>query len=117
MSPDESRRAALRSAKVLHSLREATTELAVASKLEVRNVAFCERVDNFGWYTEFARKEFQPKQQVILYAEIENFSAEHKAPAGYETELQGSYEIFDSSGQLVTSRQLPADKEICSQRR
>jgi hypothetical protein len=113
MSPDESRRAALRSAKVLHSLREATTELATASKLEVRNVAFCERVDNFGWYTEFPRREFQPKQQVILYAEIENFSADQKGPAGYETELQGSYEIFDASGQLITSRQLPSDKEVC----
>jgi hypothetical protein len=113
MSPDESRRAALRSAKVLHSLREAATELAAASKLEVRTVVFCERVDNFGWYSEFPRKEFQPKQQVILYAEVENFSADHKGPAGYETELQGSYEIFDSGGQLVTSRQLPADKEIC----
>jgi hypothetical protein len=113
LSPDEARRPPLRSAKVLHSLRDATGELAAASKLELRNLVFCERVDHFGWYGEFPRKEFQPKQQVILYTEVENFAAEHKGPAGYETELQGSYEIYDSSGQIVASRQLQLDKEVC----
>jgi hypothetical protein len=113
ISPDEARRPPLRSAKVLHSLRDATSDLAASSKLELRNLVFCERVDYFGWYTEFPRKEFQPKQQVILYAEVENFSAEHKGPAGYETELQGSYEILDASGQIIASRQLQLDKEIC----
>jgi hypothetical protein len=117
LSPDESRRPPLRSAKVLHSLRDATTELATAGKLEVKNLVFCERVDHFGWYTEFPRKEFQPRQQVILYTEVENFSAEHKGGAGYETELQGSYVILDSSGQEVASRQLQLDKEVCRNHR
>jgi hypothetical protein len=117
LSPDESQRVPLRSAKVLHSLRDATNELASAGKLEVKNLAFCERVDHFGWYSEFPRKEFQPKQQVILYAEVENFSAEHKGPTGYETELQGSYVILDASGQEVASRQLQLDKEVCRNHR
>jgi hypothetical protein len=113
LSPDEARRASLRTAKVLHSLRDATTDLAASSKLELRNLVFCERVDYFGWYTEFPRKEFRPKQEVILYVEVQNFAADQKGPAGYETELQGSYEILDASGQIVASRQLPLDKEIC----
>jgi hypothetical protein len=113
LSPDEARRAPLRTAKVLHSLRDATGDLAPSSKLELRNLAFCERVEYFGWYTEFPRKEFLPKQEVILYVEVQNFAADHKGPAGYETELQGSYEIFDASGQIVASRKLPLDKEIC----
>ncbi len=117
LSPDESRRPPLRSAKVLHSLRDATTDLAAAGKLEVKNLVFCERVDHFGWYSEFPRKEFQPRQQVILYAEVENFSAEHKGGAGYETELQGSYVILDSGGQEVASRQLQLDKEVCRNHR
>lgn len=117
LSPDEARRAPLRTAKVLHSLREATTDLAAASKLEIKNLVFCESVDYFGWYREFPAKEFRPKQEVILYVEVENFAAEHKGPAGYETELQGSYEIFDSSGQSVASRQLQLDKEICRNHR
>lgn len=117
MSPDESSRVPLRSAKVLHSLRDATSELAAAGKLEVRNLVFCERVDTFGWYTEFPRKEFQPRQQVILYAEVENFAAEYKGGTGYETELHGSYVILDSSGQEVASRALQPDKEVCRNHR
>jgi len=117
LSPDEARRAPLRTAKVLHSLRDATSDLTASSKLELKNLAFCERVDQFGWYTEFPRKEFQPKQQVILYTEVENFAAEQKGPYSYETELQGSYVILDSSGQEIASRQLQLDKEVCRNQR
>jgi len=117
LSPDEARRAPLRTAKVLHSLRDATSDLTASSKLELKNLAFCERVDQFGWYTEFPRKEFQPKQQVILYTEVENFAAEQKGPSSYETELQGSYVILDSSGQEIASRQLQLDKEVCRNQR
>ena len=95
------------------ALRDATSDLAAGSKLELKNLVFCERVDYFGWYTEFPKKEFQPKQQVILYVEVENFAAEQKGPAGFETELQGSYEILDASGQIIASRQLQLDKEVC----
>src|SRR5262245_54996414 len=117
LSPDEARRAPLRTAKVLHSLRDATSDLTASSKLELKNLAFCEHVDQFGWYTEFPRKEFQPKQQVILYTEVENFAAEQKGPSSYETELQGSYVILDSSGQEIASRQLQLDKEVCRNQR
>lgn len=113
LSPDESRRAPLRSAKVLRSLRDAATDLAAASKLEIRKLVFCEKVEYYGWYTEFPRSEFTPKQEVLLYVEVENFSAEHKSAAGFETELQGRYEILDSRGQIVAERELPLDKEVC----
>jgi hypothetical protein len=112
LSPDEARRAPLRTAKVLRSLRDSTGELSAASKLELRKLAFCERVDYFGWYTEFPRNEFRPKEQVILYVEVDNFAAEKKGQ-GYETELQGSYQIFDERGQIVAERQLPLDREVC----
>lgn len=113
LSPDEARSVPLRSAKVLRSLREATSNLAAASKLELRKLAFCEKVDYYGWYTEFPRAEFTPKQEVILYVEVENFAAEHKSAAGFETELQGRYEILDPAGQIVAERELPLDKEVC----
>lgn len=112
LSPDEARRPPLRSAKVLRSLHEAATELSAASKLELKNLVFCERVEYFGWYSEFPRYEFRPKQPVILYVEVNNFTAEQKA-AGYETELQGSYQIFDAAGRIVAERQLPLDREVC----
>lgn len=113
LSPDEASRAPLRTAKALRSLRDATAELATGSKLELRKLAFCERVEYFGWYTEFPRNEFRPKEQVILYVEVDNFSAEKKGPEGFETELQGSYQIFDERGQIVAERQLPLDRETC----
>ena len=112
LSPDEARRGPLRSAKVLRSLRDSTLELAAASKLELSSPIFCERVEQFGWYSEFPRNEFRPKQQVILYVEVQNFAAEKKGNS-YETELQGSYQIFDAGGRIVAERQLPLDREIC----
>jgi len=113
LSPDESRRAPLRSAKVLRSLRDATSELAAASKLEVRNLAFCTDVDAFGWFREFPRNEFQPKQPVVLYVEVDNFAAEKKSPTSYETELQGRYQIYDTGGRIIAERQLEPDKAVC----
>jgi hypothetical protein len=113
MNADEARRPTLRNAKIVREIRDAAAELAAASKLDVRNLAFCEKVESYGWYTEFSRSQFKPKQQVILYAEVENFSALRIADDSYETELQGSYQIFDSRGNLVDERELPLDKEVC----
>lgn len=113
MNADEARRPTLRNAKIVREIRDAAAELAAASKLDVRNLAFCEKVESYGWYTEFPRSQFKPKQQVILYAEVENFSAIRIADDSFETELQGSYQIFDSRGSLVDERELPLDKEVC----
>ncbi|HEX5106616.1 MAG TPA: hypothetical protein VFV87_22505, partial [Pirellulaceae bacterium] len=94
-------------------LRDAASELAAASKLDLHNLAFCERVQSFGWYTEFPRNEFQPKQQVILYVEVDNFAAIEKGPNSFETQLQGHYQIFDGRGNIVAERKLPLDQEVC----
>jgi hypothetical protein len=110
---EQPQRAPLRAARVLRSLRDASSELASASKLDLANLALCERVESFGWYTEFARYEFLPKQQVILYVEVENFVAHEKGPHSFETELQGSYQIFDARGNIVAERKLPLDREVC----
>jgi hypothetical protein len=113
LAEDESRRAPLRNARVLRSLREATSEMSGASKLDLRNLAFCERVESFGRFTEFSRNEFQPNQQVILHVEVENFAAEEKGPRAFETELQGHYQIFDARGNIVAERKLPLADDIC----
>ena len=113
MENEPASRAPHRNAKVLRALRDATNELAAGSRLDLRNMAFCEKVEYFGWYTEFPRYEFKPKQQVILYVEVENYAAEAKGPQAFETELQGSYQIFDASGQIIAERQLPLDREVC----
>ncbi|WP_254513700.1 hypothetical protein [Anatilimnocola floriformis] len=113
MSPDDAKRTSLRNAKILRSLHEANERLSAVSKLDLKNLMFCEKVESFGWYTEFPRAEFTPKQQVILYVEVQNFAAEEKNRNAFETELQGSYQIFDASGSIVDERQLPLDREVC----
>jgi hypothetical protein len=109
----QAHRGPFRAARVLRSLRDASSELAAASKLDLRNLAFCERVESFGWFTEFTRNEFLPKQQVILYVEVDNFTAQEKGPHSFETELQGHYQIFDAGGNIVAERKLPLDREVC----
>lgn len=113
MNADEALRPTLRNAKIVREIRDAAAELAAASKLDVRNLALCEEVKSYGWYTEFSRNQFKPKQKVILYAEVENFTAIRIADGSYETELQGSYQIFDGGGNLVDERELPLDLEQC----
>ncbi len=113
LSPEEAKRTSSRNAKILRSLHEANNRLSAVSKLDLKNLMFCEKVESFGWYTEFQRAEFAPKQQVILYVEVQNFAAEEKTTTAFETELQGSYQIFDASGNIVDERQLPLDREVC----
>ena len=113
LSPDDARRSSLRNAKILRSLQEVNNRLSAVSKLGLKNLMFCEKVESFGWYTEFPRAEFSPKQQVILYVEVQNFVAEEKTATSFETELAGSYQIFDTAGSIVDEHQLPLDRELC----
>jgi hypothetical protein len=108
--PDRRARLALR------ELQEGLHHLAAASGLDVRNLAFCPQVFGFGNYVEFSPYEFRPNQEVLLYAEIDNFAAESR-PDGYETELQGSYQIFDITGRRVADHVFPPEKEVCRNRR
>ena len=117
LSPEEERRASLRNALVLRSLKEASGELAAAAKLDVANLRFCESVEGFGWYKEFPTAQFRARQQVILYAEVDNFATERKNADNYETELKVAYQIFDAAGTLVEERELPLDKETCRNQR
>jgi hypothetical protein len=113
MNTDEARRPTLRNAKIVREIRDAAAELAAASKLDVRNLAFCEKVESYGSYKQFSRNQFKSKQEVLLYAEVENFTAVRVADESYETKLQGSYQIFDSRGGLVDERELLLDNEFC----
>ena len=64
-----SRRAALS----LRELRDAGDRLANMSSLDVRNLAFCEKVESFGRYTPFKATSLKPGQELLLYVEIDNY--------------------------------------------
>jgi hypothetical protein len=111
-APVPSRRAAL----ALKALRDAEAELAAESSLEVRNLAFCTEVQAFGSFKRFAAAEFEPGQEVLLYAEIDNFrSLETKG--GYQTSLQGSYHVLEAGGRSVAEHNFPVDEDFCTSRR
>ena len=38
-------------------------------------------------------------------------------PDGFETELQGGYQVFDPAGRRMADHELPLDKQICRNRR
>lgn len=108
--------ASRRSTLALRSLRQAVDQLANDSVLDVRNLTFCREVQSFGRFSEFAKPEFLADQEVLLYVEVDNFACQ-TVDGGFETELRGSYEIFDRAGQRVASQDLPADKQRCRNRR
>lgn len=107
-TPDSARRAA----ETKRVLDEAIARLAETAPLTVRNLAFCRSVQSYGSIEPFKKAEFQPDQEVLLYAEIENFFAE-STPKGYHTSLKSSYQVFDSHGQRVAEREFPPTDEYC----
>ena len=60
----------------------------------------------------FAKYEFQPNQEVLLYAEVENFASE-STPNGYHTSLKSNYQILDGHGQRVSEHAFAATEEYC----
>jgi hypothetical protein len=111
-TPVRDRRVAL----VLRELHDAAAYLAETSTLDIRNPAFCSKVDSYGVYTEFASNEFLPDQEVLLYVEIDNYSSK-RTSEGYVTSLQGSYQILDASGRRVADHSFPVEQETCRNRR
>jgi hypothetical protein len=99
------------------SQRKAHDNLAAVSNLEVNNAAFCTSVESFGVVEEFPANNFKPDQEFLLYCEIDNFVSEQVKAGGYETQLQGNYEIVDTNGRRVAYVDLPMDSHICRNRR
>lgn len=107
-APDAARRAV--EAKL--ALVEALEKVAESAPLVVRNVAFCTEVLSYGCAKRFEKYEFQPNQEVLLYAEVENFVSEQTAK-GYHTSLRSSYQILDARGQRVAEHSFAATEEYC----
>jgi hypothetical protein len=84
--------------------------------LEIKNANFCTDVHSYGVISKFASANFQPNQELLLYCELDNFSAE-PVKDGFETQLQGSYEIVDASGRRVADMLLPEDADVCRNQR
>lgn len=102
----------VRATMTLAELRSAQNHLKNQARLEVRHLAFCTGVSSFGKYIEFDPSEFRSNQEIVLYAEVDNFHVE-PASQGYITSLQGSYQIFDITGRRLADHVFPLDVEEC----
>jgi NADH:ubiquinone oxidoreductase subunit E len=97
---------------VMNSQRKATGHLAAASNLEIRSMAFCSDVERYGVITKFPRYQFKPDEEVLLYCEVENVSTT-QVREGFESQLQGSYEILDALGNRLVEQTLPMEPDVC----
>jgi hypothetical protein len=102
-----------RATQTIAQLRQAVNKLQEKSKLELRNVSFCNKIENYGRYERFKRDEFTAGQPVLLYAEVENFKSE-QVNDGYRVILKSTIEIFDSRGTLVHKNAFAANEDQCS---
>jgi len=97
--------------EALPRYREATRHMAAATdSLSLNSLEFCTEIEAYGQVKPFEGNRFSAGQQVILYCEVENFSAADRDGV-FQTQLQGSYDIYDASGTKVVSQLLPVDQQ------
>lgn len=108
-----------RATHAVSQLTEATSRLRERANLELRNLAFCKRIDGFGIYERFERDEFRPGQPVLVYAEMRNFLSEPTSDGRYKTILKSTIEIHraGSQGGLVTRQDFTPTEDLCRNRR
>jgi hypothetical protein len=110
--PDAKQRA---SGALVH-LDEARSKLSELASLQIRNLAFVDKVDGFGLYEPHESTKFKPNEQVTLYAEIDNFRSE-STKDGYRTRLGTSYEIVDPTGRRIDGAQFQDVEDVCRSER
>ncbi len=101
-----------RAAEAKQHLSDGIMRIGEMAPLAVRNLSFCTVVQSYGCYTPFKKYEFLPDQEVLLYAEVENFGIE-STPKGYHTSLRSSYQILDRSGQRIADHAISTTEEYC----
>jgi hypothetical protein len=103
-----------RATQTIAQLRAAVHKLQEKSKLELRNVSFCNKIENYGRYERFKRDEFTAGQPVLLYAEVDNFKSEPTTDGPYRAILKSTIEIFDASGKLVQTMPFAPTEDLCA---
>jgi hypothetical protein len=87
--PDPTDRAGQTASQFLSAARR----LQATARLELKNVAFCHRIDGFGVFERFERDEFQAGVPVLIYAELRNFRSEPTTDGRFRTMLRSTVEL------------------------
>ena len=101
-----------RATRAAHHARTAAHRLGQMGNLIVRNIAMTNAVHSYGVYDELSEYRLAPGQEIIVYAELENFTSVETAK-GYHTSLKASYEILDRRGKSIATETLGSSEEYC----
>lgn len=106
-----------RATQTISRFNEAIEHLRAEADLVVKNVVFCRKIDSFGSYDKLAKSEFRPGEQVLVYAEIENFKTELTPEGHHRTRLKSEIELFQKVGsEYRESKQkydFPPTEDVC----
>ena len=100
--PDPAERTALTAAQ----FQAAARHLQATARMELKNVAFCHRIDGFGTFERFPRDEFEAGVPVLIYSEVRNFGSEPVADGHFRTVLKSTVEIVRLSQQNAVIERL-----------
>ncbi len=110
-----------RATQTVQQLTAAAQHLQEKANLQLRNVTFCQQILSFGTYERFPQYEFNPGQQVLLYAEVNNFHSEETDNGQqFRTILKSTVELYRAgAGGEPEKIQLPvpATEDLCRNRR
>jgi hypothetical protein len=102
-----------RAARSISPLNTALRRLREQADLALKNTSFCEQISYFGNYEKFAKDEFTPGQEVLLYVEIENYKIEQTMNGEHRTLLRSVIDILGINGEVRWHKTFPATEDRC----
>jgi len=103
-----------RATQTMTQLNSAIRRLQEQADLQVRHVTFCRQIVGFGNYEKLPKGEFSPGQEVLMYADIDNFKSDPTADGQYRTLLRSTIELMSPSGEVRKQIPFPATEDTCS---
>lgn len=91
---------------------EASAKLRSMGSLQLRNFVTCREVYGYGAYDPLPDPQYTPGDQIILYAEIDNYRSDATSE-GYRTTLASSYRLVDEQGKEVAAGDFPEVDDLC----
>lgn len=108
-----------RATQTIGQLRAAVQQLRARANLELNNVAFCHKIDGFGYYDRFSRDRFKSGQPILLYAEVKNFQSALVEDDRFRTVMNSGIEIYRGTGDQELLASIPFDvtEDLCRTQR
>lgn len=78
--------------------RSAVRRLVPVTSLRIRRIDICSEIRSFGRVVTFPANSFDPGQPILLYVELENFSARTTNDGSYETNFDAQLQFFAEDG-------------------